>query len=324
MRITFVVLAFALLMVWIWREAAPGTEAGNLTPSNAPQAAHSSEDDMGIESFHPPESNRLPYRQSSTSPFPVELVHLRKNEHPIPSGLGLKAWQTYYDWFKTPEGNMDSQKDGVRREWWMVDQEILAMARASLTESMQQSKQFFDSHRSDEEAMGDRDPGLVILKQNIDRYSDQLGSMAWNLDWLLEQDPHSDVARHLSNYLVSQARNTGSSEEYYNQTSPFQKLNFPIEVHLERVSEIDFNSLSAGAQTRLRDSYALLLLEGAENKSNLQVAMGAIARSTRQLGLPYPAGISLGAQISPDLVAGQKAFDQRWFEFMQEITTEVH
>jgi hypothetical protein len=323
MRSTTIILVLAVLFTWFWKASFYGSGANAPEPPRG-QPNHSlSLVDSDPLNLGPGNSTRHPDGAKTDTPFPVQLIALSRNQRPIPLGMGLEAWKTYYDWFTTEEGNMVSQKDGVQREWWMVDQEILALAREALPEKLQESQEFFDSHRKTEEAMGEKDPGLLILKQNMDRYAEDLGSMSWNLDWLLAQDPHSDVARHLSNYLVSQARFGSLSAEYYNQTSPFQKLNFPIESHVKRITNIDFYNLSSKAQTRLRDSYSLLLLEGSEQKSKLQISMGAVSRSTIDLGLPYPAGIAQGALVSPILETGKLQMGARWAEFMDEIRSEI-
>jgi len=260
--------------------------------------------------------------EGGPGPLGAQVLDLPLEAINPPIGKGLLAWQQYYDRFRHPDGYLTASKDGNAREWWMKDPEILAMVMLEIPMVIGESQQFFRDLHTRESAQGEEDIALIRFNENLRRYQDSLGAISLSMEWLLAQDPHSNLARILSNHLVNQARNQGCQSGYYRQAPTMNMLDFPLEVHVRELLAIDFSALPQSVQAQMVDSYASLLLSVAETENGTWALQGAVARIVEPLGFPTPTNLETSAAVHPDLANAKIKITQSWERFRQDLLAQ--
>jgi len=201
----------------------------------------------------------------------------------------------------------------------MQDPEIVSLVLAEVPNYLNVSQSFFDDLYARETAQGEKDIAVVRLLENLLRYEDSLGAISTSTEWILAQDPHSNLARILSNHLVNQARNQGCRPGFYQQAPILSMLDFPLEVHVREISAIDFSSLPRRTQAQMVDSYASLLLSASETENSSWVLQGAVARVVEPLGFPTPTQLEYSSLAHPELAKAKAEINSAWELFRQEL-----
>lgn len=247
----------------------------------------------------------------------IRPVAMPPHSFATPHGQGLEAWQAFYRDFPRENGLLDFGAPGFA--WWFEDPEMVALFESSFDAQIPIMMQEFAERRSRENDLSQVDPGSRAFESNLLRYHEEIEQLGFQADWFRVQEPRSDVARHLSNFLVHQARAETSGKQYDFQGLPRYRFNTPLEQVVERAAGLNLREMSSGRVNSLVDSYANVLLQAAELRSQMQVYEAARFQAARELGLVNFPHNHPSAPFCDEVMSFRGDLDRLWSSFVAEV-----
>ena len=234
-----------------------------------------------------------------------------------PHGKGLVAWQEYYRNAPRMAGMIDAGAPGF--SWWFEDPEMVALYEEAFERQLPLIVEEFAERRSRESDPSQVDPGSRAMEMNLVRYERELEAIGFQADWFRVQEPRSDVARHLSNYLVLQARAAETGKVFDLDGAARYRFNTPLDQVTQRAAGLDLRTMDAGRVNRLVDSYANVVLQAAELRSQMQVYEAAGVQATRELGVPAFSVNVVGAPFADEVLAYEAELAALWDAFLAAV-----
>lgn len=318
--ITLVGLAVAGGVSWAWNngESEGGVPSGSESVSLDSGAASAPRIQQIL---HAPSSSGVsPTGESATKEAraliqPRDMPTKRMNR---PHGKGLAAWQEFYR--NVPRhGSMVIDSGSPEFAWWFEDPEMVALFQEEFEKALPMVLQELEERRSRENDPSQIDPGSRAFERNLVRYEQEIEALGFQPDWFRVQEPRSDVARYLSNFLVLQARAAQSGKKFDLEGSPRYRFNTPLDQVVARTAGLDLRTMDSGRVTSLVDSYANTLLQAAEIRTRMQLYEGAAQRATIQMQVAAFSPNVQGAPFSDEVLAFEADLESLWDAFVLEV-----